>query len=487
MPTITNNVDNIISEFCLERCDDGHFRIPRNKNMKASVEMFINSSLIPDELCLERLILLAHQNGIVDPLVALPDIYLKEKNFIPTGVSIALQDGISPMLVSPPNDGFTLGWTNLSEGDFSEEKLDGVFSQIMQHIGVFRRSKAIIEESDLWPILQSGAESIYDKWEFSNEDIMGFESNGNAFTQDVTPSVEDILEVFPNEKDRPPMLPDFIPWHDVVTAGRHCLGVLDGGSHFIELNVVDEIISPVIAEKLGLFKGQILTAVHNGPADVGLIAHKKYLPDSKDEIEILAENSNKGRNFWTAFRAGANFAYANRLYIMAQVRDSLRDAFSNSVKLGVVSDVPHDMLEKIFINNKEVYLHRKGSNRALPASFFPEGHRFSSTGRPFYFPAALGQDAYIMTNVKGNSETFYTCSHGTGRRMRIDEAIAVFNKDEIIEQVEKKVRFYRFGKTNFASQAPDAYKEINDVFDILRDFNLAEPIIRLRPIATLKA
>ena len=62
--------------------------------------------------------------------------------------------------------------------------------------------------------------------------------------------------------------------------------------------------------------------------------------------------------------------YANRLYIMTQIRESLKETFGSTVKVNIKSDVPHDMLEKITHNDKQIYLHRKGSSRALPGSHF---------------------------------------------------------------------------------------------------------------------
>ena len=47
------------------------------------------------------------------------------------------------------------------------------------------------------------------------------------------------------------------------------LGTLGGGNHFIEIQTVDKIFNPEIAEKWGIFENQILIMIHSGSRSLG--------------------------------------------------------------------------------------------------------------------------------------------------------------------------------------------------------------------------
>ena len=463
----------------------GFYHIPAKGEMRVPVELFARKHLIPDERSLDKLVDIASVPAVMDRIVVLPDIHFKIKNFVPSGMAIGLERSVSPVLLGPPNDAMLLAKTNLRVEDLDGKKLDEFFDGLKRRIVMFRRTEPIIDEEALWPLLQSGVSSVFEDWGFSNRDLMAFEYGGNLFSGMKPPSRADLLAAYPAENERPLALPDFVPGHDLVTAGTHGLGVLDGGSHFVELNVVQDLMDSEAAAKLGLEPGQVCIALHTGSADVGLIAHKHYLPD-EEEIETHLEGSEAATRFVHAYYAAGNFAFANRLYILARMRELLQEICPGEVSLNVVSDVSHDMLDHVD-GRDGLYLHRKGAVRALPASSHPPGHPFEGVGSPFYFPAAVGEFSYVMSNPDGNEAAFNMCSHGAGRRINKDQAVEAYDEESVVRHIEeRKVRLYRYGVTEFAGQSPASYKNMDEVMDVLQSCHLAQPIVRLRPLATLK-
>ena len=460
--------------------------------MRVPVELYLSREWLPQTADLAKLARIAATPELSGHVDVLPDVHFKAKNFVPTGVALRLSDAVCPMFVGPPNDSMMIACTGLNEAAMSGDTLDQVFTKVMHRVAMFRRTAPVIDEEKLWPILRLGGAAIRDAWGFTKEDLARMDNGARAFSGSNPPDREDIRRAFPGETERPARLPDFVPWHDLIDAGRHCLGVLDGGGHFLELSVVDEILDPALAAPHGLVLGEVCAALHAGSADVGLIAHKHYLATDDSKIDVMPAESETGRAFRIAMGAAANFAYANRLYIMAAMREALHEVMdARGVAYDafrIFSDAPHDMMDEVHGPDGRQFVHRKGVVRGIPGESFDDGHPFASSGRPFFFPTALGESAYIMTRTDGDPNAFLSCSHGVGRSMSREQALAAFDDDAVMAQIRaRNVRLYRYGHPAFSAQAPAAHKDTAIVMDQLRRFGLATPIARLKPLASLKA
>lgn len=455
--------------------------------MRVPIELHCDEPLLPAAPNLEKLVRMAGLAGLVGRIDVLPDVHFKAKNFMPTGVALAMRGEVVPMFVGPENDAMTMAGTGLPASALDGPRLDRVFARLMARLAAFRRAEPGIDEAALWPILRRGAPAVAEAWGFSAADLDCMDDGGCGYAPGDEPEVAEIRAAFPGAHERPPKLPDFVPWHDVAAAGRHCLGVLDGGGHFLELNVVDAVLEPAHAAALGLEDGEVCVALHAGPGDVGLVAHKHYLPASEARIETMPADGEAGRRFRRAAGAAANFAFANRLFLLAAARDALVETLGEAPGFRLLSDVPHDRMEEVRGAEGPVFVHRKGVVRTLPASAFPPDHAFAATGRPFYFPSSLGEDAFILTRPDGEPDGLDFCSHGTGRSMSREEALAAFDDAAVEAEISARdVRLYRFGHPAFSAQAPAAHKDAAAVLALLQRFGLARPVARLRPLASLK-
>ena len=59
--------------------------------------------------------------------------------------------------------------------------------------------------------------------------------------------------------------------------GRDQLGTLGSGNHFIEVQMVEEIREPKLAQVLGLFPGQVTVTIHTGSRGLGYQVCDDYL------------------------------------------------------------------------------------------------------------------------------------------------------------------------------------------------------------------
>ena len=456
--------------------------------MVVPVEFFCDKSLLPPYVDFGRLKAIASRPGLVGRVAALPDFHFTVKNYIPAGVVLVSEGFLYPELSSPPNDGICAVQTSIFAEELSEKVLNNILMNIRDRIGLFRRKDPIIDETFLRRIIgdSDGLEPIAKDWGYEKSDLKRVEYNGRfPWAADLC---EDSLDrLFPPEDERPPMLPDFVPDHNPIEAGKRALGVIDGGSHFWELVVVDRIIDGEKADLLNLKEGQVIMTLHAGAGDLGLIAHRKFFPQDPGKSTGISVDSEPGRQFQQATAVATRFAWANRLYIMAEGRKAISQILCKDVDIKMIGDVSHDLVEPNRFGSYSEILYRKGAARAIPARFFEADPALRVTGLPFYFPSSIGGRGYIVSNSGGNPDTFFTCSHGTGRLINKDQALELFGDQDISTQMSfPDVHILRYGFSQFPGQAPHSFRDMKPVLEALGKFNLARPIVSLRPIAVLK-
>jgi RNA-splicing ligase RtcB len=50
----------------------------------------------------------------------------------------------------------------------------------------------------------------------------------------------------------------------------------------------------------------------------------------------------------------------------------------------------------------------------------------------------------------------------------------------------RRIRLYRAGTMHIGEQAPGSFKDIQKVIEVMRGLHIAQPVVRVRPLATLK-
>jgi len=279
------------------------------------------------------------------------------------------------------------------------------------------------------------------------------------------------------------------------------LGTLGAGNHFLEMQYVDEIFDEKIAKEFGIKKGQVTIMVHCGSRGLGhqiasdyiQLMEKEYgfenLPDR--ELVNAPIKSKLGKDYYSAMSAAANFAFANKQLITHWIREEMLKVFPN-VKIDVVYDVCHNIakFEEHIIDGKKkmVCVHRKGATRAFGPGRkeIPEAYR--KIGQPVIIPGSMGTASYLLIGTKKAEElTFGSTVHGAGRLSSRSSALRNLNGEEIMKGLNKKGIEVKAGSMkSLAEEAPEAYKDIDEVVKVVDELGISRKIARMKPLVVVK-
>jgi tRNA-splicing ligase RtcB len=212
--------------------------------------------------------------------------------------------------------------------------------------------------------------------------------------------------------------------------------------------------------------------------------HGIHLPDR--ELACAPFRSAEGRQYFGAMAAGANFAWANRQLITWSVRKTWQAVLGDAAgHLSVVYDVAHNIakLEEHRTGGKPgaggkhrtVVVHRKGATRAFP-------------GQPVLIPGSMGTHSYVLLGQEAALlETFGSSCHGAGRRLSRTRARREVHGKELLERMEGMGIVVDAGSLKgLSEEAPEAYKDVDQVVDAVHQAGIARKIARLRPVAVMK-
>ncbi len=289
--------------------------------------------------------------------------------------------------------------------------------------------------------------------------------------------------------------------------GRAQQGTLGSGNHFLEIQYVDEIYDEKVANALGLFMEQVTVMIHTGSRGFGHQvctdflevmerAVKKYnieLPDK--ELACAPYNSQEAKDYLSAMRAAANYAWANRQCIMHWAREAFLRFFNTSprgIGMSLIYDVAHNIakIEDHIVNGKKMKLivHRKGATRAFPPGHPELPETYKSIGQPVLIPGDMGRASFVLIGTeKAMQETFGSTCHGAGRVLSRHQAIKKAKGRAIWREMEDKGIIVRSaGRETLAEEMSEAYKDISNVVDVVHKAGISRKVARLRPLGVVK-
>ena len=298
-----------------------------------------------------------------------------------------------------------------------------------------------------------------------------------------------------------------------VKRGMKALGTLGSGNHFLELQVVDRVVDERAAAAYGLREGQITAMIHTGSRGLGhqvcsehvAAIESKYQRDGDDwvspewgyrlrdrQLAAAPIFSREGEAYLDAMRAAGNYAFANRSALTQRLRGVLREHLGRDGELDVVYDVSHNIakVEDHVVHGKtcKCCVHRKGATRALGGDHTELAARFSSVGQPVLVPGDMGTASWVLAGPsKGSNDAFSSSCHGAGRQLSRTAARKSVDARALIERLEQQGVHVRAKTPNVLSEeAPEAYKDVDDVVRLTEQAGLARPVARLRPLAVIK-
>ena len=133
-------------------------------------------------------------------------------------------------------------------------------------------------------------------------------------------------------------------------------------------------------------------------------------------------------------------------------------------------------------------VHRKGATRAFPAGRPEVPSLYRGTGHPVLIPGTMGTSSYVLVGTEeGMHEAFGSSCHGAGRRMSRMKAKKTIRGSTLRQELEAQGIIIKCeSDPGLAEEAPIAYKDVDNVVDVVKHAKLALPVARLVPIAVIK-
>jgi tRNA-splicing ligase RtcB (3'-phosphate/5'-hydroxy nucleic acid ligase) len=289
--------------------------------------------------------------------------------------------------------------------------------------------------------------------------------------------------------------------------GRDQLGTLGAGNHFIEVDRITAIYDEEAARVLNLFENQVVVQIHCGSRGLGHQVCQDYvdrfqrvvkeynivLPDR--ELVAAPYTSPEGQAYVGAMGAAANFAFANRQVLAFHIRRSFAQVLKGHVsdfQLHQVYDIAHNMAKvedhEVEGEMKQVLVHRKGATRAFGPQSPVLPDDLKPIGQPVLIPGSMGTMSFILCGTAGSmAQTFGSCCHGAGRVWSRHRAKKEIRGDKLQAEMQERGIEVRAGSlSGLAEEAPQAYKDVSRVVQVVEAAGIGKMVARLEPLAVIK-
>jgi tRNA-splicing ligase RtcB (3'-phosphate/5'-hydroxy nucleic acid ligase) len=280
------------------------------------------------------------------------------------------------------------------------------------------------------------------------------------------------------------------------TRGSDQLGTLGGGNHFVEVEVVEQVFDPC----LGLHAGQIVVLIHTGSRGLGHqvctdfvrlldAVQARYgisLPDR--QLACAPLSSPEGQRYLAAMRAAANFAFANRQLIAHRIRGVFGRELGARGHLRMIYDVGHNTAKLERHGGRELCVHRKGATRAFGPSNPELPARYRGVGQPVFIPGSMGTASYVLLGTdEAEARSLASVCHGAGRVLSRGAAKRQVAGNELRRALQARgIAVECPSNSELAEEAPDAYKDVDRVVDVVIGAGLARKVARLVPLGVVK-
>ncbi|HUP50289.1 MAG TPA: RtcB family protein [Thermoanaerobaculia bacterium] len=460
----------------LIRIHDWLWEIPRSHrgDMIVPARIFTTETMLDGILAdrsLDQLVNVATLPGIRRFAVAMPDIH--EGYGFPIGgvAAVDAEEGV----ISPGGIGYDIncGVRLLRTGNSFDEirtSLPTIAHSIAREIpsGVGRGGRLTLQDEELDRVLDKGARRIVEMGYGEETDLQQIESSGT-----IAPADAALVSSIAKKR------------------GRDQLGTIGSGNHFVEVDVVDTVFDAGAASRFRLAQGQIVVLIHTGSRGLGhqvatdhlrtmaaaMARYGIHVPDR--ELACVPIRSPEGRDYLLAMAAAANFAFANRQTIAAGVRRVWKHELGSDAAVETVYDVAHNIAKReehrIDGATARLIVHRKGATRAFP-------------GQPVLIPGSMGTASYLLLGQEAAmEESFGSSCHGAGRVMSRMRAKREISGPELRKRMASLGVAVEAGSMKgLVEEAPEAYKDVDAVVDVVHRAGIARKVVRLRPVAVVK-
>jgi tRNA-splicing ligase RtcB len=475
-----------------KRINDYLWEIPQEfrEDMRVPARLYASESLLEETMrdrSLDQLVNTSTLPGIVKHALAMPDIHQGYGFPIGGVVATELPHGV----ISPGGVGYDIncGVRLLGTNAIFEEiepHLDDLATALYYNCpsGVGKKGHLRLSQRELEELVVEGSRWALKKGYARREDVERTEERGRLAGADPG-------QVSPRAKKR----------------GMPQVGTLGAGNHFIEVDIIDEVYDQEAADAMGLRQGGVAVQVHCGSRGFGhqvcddyvkrlQPAIQKYglrLPDR--QLVCAPFDSPEGQAYFGAMACAANYAFVNRQVLAHYVRLSFEQILAGQVDdwdVFQVYDIAHNIAKiethEVDGKQKRVCVHRKGATRAFGPGFEGLPPEYREIGQPVLVPGSMGTMSFVLAGTQHSmTQTFGSSCHGAGRTMSRSKAKKTVHGGRLKEQLRRDGIIVRAGSLKgLAEEAPVAYKEVDNVVQVVHDAGIARKVARLRPLVVVK-
>jgi tRNA-splicing ligase RtcB len=111
-----------------------------------------------------------------------------------------------------------------------------------------------------------------------------------------------------------------------------------------------------------------------------------------------------------------------------------------------------------------------------------------NSGQPVLVPGDMGTGSWLMAGPQtGTNRAFGSSCHGAGRALSRTQAKKTIDGKSLKRTLESQgIRIHASTPNVLAEEAPDAYKDVDEVIALTNAAGLARPVARLSPLAVIK-
>ncbi|MGJ8640456.1 MAG: RNA ligase RtcB family protein [Opitutaceae bacterium] len=245
------------------------------------------------------------------------------------------------------------------------------------------------------------------------------------------------------------------------------MGTIGGGNHFAELQAVDSVLCADTFEAFGLSESHLYLLVHSGSRGLGQSILRQHVDVHR--ANGVEDHSVAAQTYLEQHDEAVAWAKANRELIARRFGEQI------NAEMETILDVPHNFLERVEDRGVPYWLHRKGAS--------------PSTRGLVMIPGSRGAFSYLVEPKDASVAYAWSLAHGAGRKWdrhstekRMRDR---FRKEELI-QTKLGGRVICESKSLLFQEAPEAYKNIEQVIGHLLDAGLINVVAKFRPLITYK-
>ncbi|MCE5339019.1 MAG: RtcB family protein [Methanomicrobiaceae archaeon] len=455
--------------------------------MRVPGRFFLSRALAEtlEEGAVRQLANVATLPGIVKHSLAMPDIHWGYGFPIGGVAAFDMTEGV----ISPGGVGFDINCgvrliaTPLTEADLAGKKrelIERLFAAVPTGVGA--KSSLRVSNKELADIMVSGTRWAVERGLGIRADLVRCEEEGAMPGADL-----DAVSAKARQRGLPQ------------------LGTLGAGNHFLEVQVVREIVDPEAAKIFGITEGQVCFMVHCGSRGLGhqvatdhlrlleraLTRYGIPLPDR--QLACAPIDSPEGRAYYGGMVCAANYAWTNRQVIMHEARKVFAQMYGIDYdEMRLIYDVAHNVakFERHDVDgaSMEVCVHRKGATRAFGPNAPGIPREYAAVGQPVIIPGSMGTSSYLLHGTTtAMQKTWGSTCHGAGRVLSRSQAKKEVRGKELREQLAKEGILVRASHDSvLAEEAPEVYKPSHEVVRVVHEAGLSGIVARLDPLGVIK-